>query len=419
MIKKNVNVSIRDRKNRSPLFYASRKGDNESLTLLTAAGAKPNDGSLHEAAREVHGETVSFLLANGHDPDTPCELHEGRSALAELCLKSEPNGRDWRTRVETVVQTLLDYPTDLTLKTAEGKSILHLALDNGSSLELTRILLQIPQIWKRINDEIFLYKDSLGVCYSPTKYVEHFYEGSSAGRDALIDLLKSKRCEDRHFSMRVDQQPVKAIGLPPEIASFVARQALVDREHQLTLQRRRESAMLEMELGQMQHQRMLEQSASRTLATLDEGRQIESRELESIQRRHTLALTHQQQIQQDRLSAINEQNRIQLQNERDAAVQRRRITDADQTAEANHRRNVASIEQQSADATANIQLRLLRSQEEVASRQHDRSLALIGRQDESVRLKARELAQVAEAQRRVQSTSQLRLENVSEWGSVD
>jgi hypothetical protein len=77
------------------------------------------------------------------------------------------------------------------------------------------------------------------------------------------------------------------------------------------------------------------------------------------------------------------------------------------------------IEQKNADATANIQLRLLRSQEEIASRQHDRSIALIGRQDESVRLRAREMQSVAEAQRRIQSSSQLRLENGSDWGSVD
>jgi hypothetical protein len=320
--------------------------------------------------------------------------------------------------VETVVKTLLDYPTDLTVR-AGGKSILHLALDSDSSLEMTKILLQFPQIWNKINDDIFLYTDSLSVCYSPTKYVEHFYEGSRPGRDVLINLLKTKRCVDRYFSTKLDQQPAKAIGLPPEMASFVARQDLVDHEHKLKLQHRRESAMLEMELSNMQHQRLLEQSAKRTIATIEESRQIESRDIESSQRKHNLARAHQQELQQDRLAAIVDQNRIQLQNETDVATERKRIANANQHAEVDHRKTLAMIEQRSAEATTNNQLRLLKSQEDAATRQHGRSMTLMDRQDKSVQLKAREFSNIAAAQSRLQSNSQLRLENGIEWGSVD
>jgi hypothetical protein len=73
--------------------------------------------------------------------------------------------------------------------------------------------------------------------YSPTKYVEHVYQGSIAMRNKLIQLLKGRKCHDRFYRQTVEQ-PDGAVGLLEDIDAAVRRRHNEDRELREELKRR-------------------------------------------------------------------------------------------------------------------------------------------------------------------------------------
>jgi ankyrin repeat protein len=367
LIDLNVDVCIRNNKRKTPLFYASRNGDLKAIEMLMKAGASQNDGSLHEAAREAHPDVVSMLLDNGHDPDYPSELHFGRSALAETCLNAKPSGQSWESRVQRVMQFLLKSGTDLTEK-HDGKTLLHLALDNDCALDVTRTLLEFPQIWKRINEDFFLYQDSRHICYSPTKYVEEFYIGAEHGmRETLVQLLKTKRCKDRLFSDK-GEQIQGAIGLPEDLEVMERRQTLANEEHARSMQRMKEMAALQIELSN----KALDNS-------LRQAQRQEEYEIESGQRRNEKQIAWDTAKGRRRLQIAREEHEQDLQNKAAAAIQEREIMTTNRAASLDHMKKVARIEKSSAEAKVEVQSKLL------------------DRQDQSFKERAKEMKSVAEA----------------------
>ena len=75
-------VDVQDATGRSPLSMASNIGGELGVVMmgnLLAAGASRNDGSLHNAARELNLQAMQVLVEHGHDPDFPSPLHDGRT----------------------------------------------------------------------------------------------------------------------------------------------------------------------------------------------------------------------------------------------------------------------------------------------------------------------------------------------------
>lgn len=349
------------------MFYACRQGDLAAVDTIHTAGAYPNDGSIQEAAREGHPEVVAYLLNTGHDPEYPSEFHCGRSALAEMCLLAEPWEVDWEAKAYRIMQMLFQACANVTEK-YDGKTVLHLALDNDSPLEVTKTLLQFPQIWKRLNDDVFLYEDSQNICYSPTKYVERFYVGTPDGmRQTLINLLKGKRCKDRLFSTR-GEHPPGAEGLPDELAAIVRRESLADRELEQTKRRMRELATLEIELSNQRSENGIRQD-----------RQREAYEIESGQRKHQRELAWSREVSQQKQLAITAEHELELRNMAAAAVQNREIENTDRAAELEHMRSVTLVEQRKIDAKLSAQKQWLKTS------------------DESFKMRAKEMKALADA----------------------
>lgn len=338
-----MNVNTRNQKRRTPLFYASHNGDLTAVDILHTAGANPNDGSIQEAAREAHVEVVFHLLHKGHDPEHPSSLHQGRSALAEMCFLAEPWGLDWEAKAYQIMQMLLRKGASVKEKYGTpDKTILHLALDNDSPLEVTRTLLEFEQIWKRINDDDFLYEDQQGVCYSPTKYVERFYVGSEDGmRQILIDLLHSKRCKDRLFSRRGDH-PQGAEGLPDHLREIRDREALEDRQLEQSLARMRLMTERQIELSNLQFDNELRQERVRDANQAQLG-----------QNRHQRQLLWNREVQEANRLAISREHELRLNNQAAAAVQSREIENTNRLADLEHMRRIAEAEQRRTDANIN------------------------------------------------------------------
>jgi ankyrin repeat domain-containing protein 50 len=396
-----VDLSLRDGKKCSPLFYASRNGDLEAVKLLVQAQARPDDGSLHEAAREAHPEIVSYLLAHDHHVDFPSSQHSngvsGRTALEELCSRGTPDGDAWETRVHRTIELLLPVSGEPMMK-SDGKSLLHYAIDNENGLEATEALLQFAPIWERINDPIHLYEDAIGIIYSPTQYVEHFYEGSIAMRNKLIQLLRGKKCQDRYYSQTI-QQPVGALGLPDEISAAIKRQQNADRELEEELKRQDKLVEHQQKLQNLNHQNSQRISAEQHGQSMKQLHSHEAFTRRMTQQKHTLSIAHHRELALENRHTLQEDAKLRMKITQDESVQRKAITDSEHTTEINHRQKLIMQDHQADEARIGRQRHLMRDEEGVMQRQHDRQIKLIGRQEESVKFKAREIMATAKAAR--------------------
>ncbi|KAJ8128513.1 hypothetical protein O1611_g5120 [Lasiodiplodia mahajangana] len=195
-------VDVTDVLGNSPLSMASAIGGDLSIAIMSnllAAGASKNDGSLHNAARELNIQAMRVLVEYKHDPDFPSPLHGGRSALAELCLHATDSTQMTLSKeksMERAIEFLLQSGTDITIQ-SEGKSILLLALESADPLTTTRVLLRAA-LWKDINKPYNQYNDGK-YTYSPTMYAQKVLPDSDH-KEELFKLLRSNRCIDVYYA---------------------------------------------------------------------------------------------------------------------------------------------------------------------------------------------------------------------------
>lgn len=191
LLERGAAISAPNHKGHTPLFLATRAGDHETMRILINAGAVINDGSLHEAARELDTVATALLMVNGHDPNFASLLHYGRTALAELCLYSSASPKDYG-RLHDTIRLLIANQADFTVRVQEKPLIFH-AMDNSDAgVEMTRFILS-NWLWEGINDDSCLYyKD--GFIYSPLAYVS---KGlcQTLEPDVLLQILKDNGCK--------------------------------------------------------------------------------------------------------------------------------------------------------------------------------------------------------------------------------
>ncbi|KAG4220784.1 hypothetical protein PC116_g30737, partial [Phytophthora cactorum] len=186
-------VDVTDATGRSPLSMASSIGGDLAITIMSnllAAGASRNDGSLHNAARELNLQAMQVLVEYRHDPDFPSPLHGGRSALGELCLHAADFGELTPRRekaMEKAINFLLQSESDITLQ-SDGKSVLLLALESSDPVTTTKILLR-ADMWRYINKPFNYFNDGK-FTYSPTMYVQRVLPDSDH-KPQLLALLKA------------------------------------------------------------------------------------------------------------------------------------------------------------------------------------------------------------------------------------
>ena len=259
MIELNVDVSAVDHSGQSPLFYATANKDNTSVSILLGKGTHANDGSLHEAARLCQSLILKLLLKTGHDPDYTSDLHGGRTALGELCSQANVrSGADISAAYETM-KLLINALPDLSFRT-KGKTVLHLALENDQPVDMTRVLLRFPEVYKdlRTDSETFLYQDSQGRFMSPDIYAQRYCRSDDHYKSQLIAVLESK-CKTKWFT-KTGVQLSDCKGLPRELEEMKREQDLADQLEQRAVQRRQRSADMELQISQQHHRNNMLQS---------------------------------------------------------------------------------------------------------------------------------------------------------------
>lgn len=293
------------------------------MANLLAAGASRNDGSLHNAARELNLQAMQVLVEHNHDPDFPSPLHGGRSALGELCLHAADVG-DIATRekqMEKAINFLVESGSDISLQ-SDGKSALYLALESADPVTTTRVLMKAC-MWKVINKPFNLYTDGK-FTYSPTMYVERVLPESDH-KPQLRALLRV-RGADVYYA-NAGTQPEGARGLP----------AHLELEEQ---ERRARAARLREE--EEDHARALRRM--REVAAAEERIRAEGTELEEARRRRALGSElavrrERQRADEEAFAAAMRQQRARQ--EAEAAHEKARALRAAEAERAAHARQLA------------------------------------------------------------------------------
>ncbi|RDA89307.1 hypothetical protein CP532_6153 [Ophiocordyceps camponoti-leonardi (nom. inval.)] len=198
------------------------------LMILLSAEPSKDDGSLHNAARNLNLPAVTLLVQAGHDPDFPSPLHGGRSALGEVCLHGSDAGELTALRERAMLKImglLMGSDSDLTIK-SNGKSFLLLCFEAADPVVTTRALLK-SGMWKHVNKPFNRF--TLGeYTYSPTMYINKVL-GPSSVNDELLSVLRASRAVDMFYASE-GPQPEGAVGLPEEVeAEDRARRARLSR----------------------------------------------------------------------------------------------------------------------------------------------------------------------------------------------
>ena len=329
-VKDRTAVWTEDVLGRTPLYHATSRGNMEVMKKLLDWGVPANDESLHIAVKLLRAPAIQLLLDCGADVDRHgSRTCNGRTALAELCRREDPNFD--RAHLKQAMEVMLGATPDLDLL-VDNKSVLFLALGCDSPLlTVTSLFEAHPSPRKWINKDCNILRMQNGYCYSATMYVRHHIclspqpnhlqrccdrQGCPAG--PLLNVLKAFRCQDRFWDEGGGQsQPEGACGFPEHISKAIERdrmrkeeeneraqernrraeiQALLDADEEAKLKRERKR----IDLRERERSLEREDAASRRQAEAAEAEQraaAERRRLNSmLEGRRSLAAEEEQAL---------------------------------------------------------------------------------------------------------------------------
>jgi len=247
-----ADVEVADITGNTPMTMATRIGGDlgtSMMTMILAAGPETNDGSLHNAARELNLKALQVLIDFGHELDFPSTLHGGRSALGELCLNAAHAGpltAAQEKAMEKAMALLIQKGSDLSIQ-SDGKSALLLAFHSNDPVPTARALLKVG-MWKLVNSPVNHYTDGT-YTYSAPQYVARVLPESDERRQ-LLELLRANRAVDVYYANE-GPQPEGAVNLPEELLraererrAREERIAKEEEDHRITLARTKEIAQI-------------------------------------------------------------------------------------------------------------------------------------------------------------------------------
>ncbi|KAK4173670.1 hypothetical protein QBC36DRAFT_359397 [Triangularia setosa] len=257
LIEAGANTRVRDYLNFSALFYASRNGHLNAVRSLLKSPYKPNDGSLHEAARNLHSKICTVLIGScNFGANYPSLDHQGRTPLQEMayCCDGTRNQVD----MEDTLLALKKGGLEL-FKFSQNfgwKNAMLLALENPRPFSVTQALLDI--LWQL--DHMSLFADNV-----PQKIHSPRSEKEAQPNRALEQMLRDKGAEDRYWSGSASDQPFGAIGHPEPLAKEIKRLEKIQRDHNDQLRREGEAQHQKIFFEQARHEQRLAQDGQTTI----------------------------------------------------------------------------------------------------------------------------------------------------------
>jgi hypothetical protein len=290
------------------------------MESLLQADAECDDGSLHDAARELRVESMRMLIKYGHQVDYPSDRHDGRSALAELCLMAVDKSPT-PAKLEDAIRCLVLNDANIRLcrpsQKHSGKTIFHYALDSSNPMLILPVILRT--MWEFINEDCFLFKDSK-YTYSLTKYVEKNIDlGPRDQKNEILRLLRIKGATDRFWANSIDDdQPSDYCNAPTYIEEEVIRQKT--RQKRKTEMREDALAMLEI----------------KRLTSIGEAEILEIQTEAEIRRDREKAAAD--------LQLLTTRHDTEIQLELYASAERQRMISTQQLHELSHKKELSEVE---------------------------------------------------------------------------
>ncbi|KAI3338176.1 hypothetical protein F4824DRAFT_509406 [Ustulina deusta] len=303
-----------DRFDKAALFYASQVGDSDAVKALLKTEFRLNDGSLHEAARNLHRDCVAALIKAKYDPNfrSSREEYGGRNALQEMAYKCDGSKRV--PDMEATIWSLEKGGAD-PLEKWQGKTALFLALSNQQPYNITQAFLNTGK-WCKSNDPKNVFEEihpetGTRLYSSPAIYLRrNANTGNPVVNGKLERLLRTMGCEDRYFAALGSEQPHDAIGLPEDIAKEVKRRKdeldkylKSEQDHQTKIRRHHEEEQAQHELW-LAHQlekttQKINQSSTIHQNQLHQNMQMSKQQQDALAQKNALtelSLKSQQQL---------------------------------------------------------------------------------------------------------------------------
>ncbi|KAF9738028.1 hypothetical protein PMIN06_008500 [Paraphaeosphaeria minitans] len=383
LLKHGADASVRDRWNRSALFYASSSSVTSVVETL-APHALKNDGSLHEATRSLQLDAVALLIKADHDPNFPSRHHGGRNALGELCLNAEITNSSHRSRARQVFRLLLDGGVNPRFKARNERSSVILALENAHDpLKMTETLLE-TEVWEQLNDEKHLFRNDKGLWYSPYSYVELISSPArTAQKQDLLDLLRDKGATPTFYS-ETEDQPQGATGMPASIARLADRQ----KEHQLSLRLAKEAAEHARHLEETAHLDLLRRNKEQQDAELAAASAAAAHAAQLEQRQHESAMQKVREAERMKRAEKVAWHSLSTQQESEAAAQRARMEERKSNQAMEAERRMMDARKAEGEHRAGLERRALKDKDDHMSRNLAVQMQIQDRVDESAKLHA-------------------------------
>jgi ankyrin repeat protein len=361
LLERGSDVDACDVWNKSALFYASGSVTGEAVVKVLAKRALWNDGSLHEAMRELNVEAARVLVERGHDPNFPSRFHGGRNALGELCLNASVTTPQQRSKLRQILRLLLSNGANPKFRARNEKSAVILALDNAySALPITEALLE-TEVWQDLNDPSHIYRDpSTGLHYSPYSYIELLpYLSRTSIKAALLDLLRDKACLPVYYS-ESPLQPVGASGIPAPIAKLVDKQ----KEHELAIRHEKEKFEHTRTIEETSHKDMLRRRRESQDAELAAQSKAASHWTSLEQQKHDFEVKRVREAERMKRGERVAWHNLVQQQEQDAATKRQTAEDRKMSMAMAAESKMVEQRKQELEHRAGVERRTLKEKEE-------------------------------------------------------
>lgn len=321
LIAKGVDVIEPDAEGVTPLALSCSLGNIAIMESLLSARADTDDGSLHDAARQLRTEVIRTLIKHDHMVNCPSARHDGRTALAELCLNavSTAGGQapPTQAKIREALDCLIYHGADIRKKDHLGKGIFHHALDSEDPLLILPVMLKI--MWPYINEDAFLFSDKT-YTYSLTMYIE---KGLSTippdQKDDILHLLRIQEVKDRYWATFITaEQPPDYCNGPPDIQAERDKQMIWEKEQV----RIREQIQIQLENEKAMALGLIKIKEEQTSAEIGMTRRKGDVEIEVMTKREKqqLALEMNKEGERDRVLANRQHRELAHQKETSAII---------------------------------------------------------------------------------------------------
>ncbi|KAJ9588899.1 hypothetical protein L9F63_017777 [Diploptera punctata] len=178
LCRRGVDMSVLDKNDSCPLWVALESGQEDIASILVRNGVDTDcwgggpEGCyqtlLHKAIDENNEPIARFLIQSGCDLNSPRRPGPGGRGGDEAKDQASPLHLCCQWGLETVVQTLVEHGAAINARDAEGKTPLHVAIQNQHSSIIT-LLLCHPGIDLTIRDKSGLTPFATALTYRNNK----------------------------------------------------------------------------------------------------------------------------------------------------------------------------------------------------------------------------------------------------------